>query len=479
MGILKYARIALIFLLFFAALVQSGWADKIYLKNGNVLEGRVAEEKPDSILFEYYLEGGKGHAKIKKTEIKSIEKGTPVFLKKDKIITRSELWAQRENIKYAVLATFFILSLVSLLTVNKILRVEIDRPFGIKISCLFLNALNFAIIFLDFLLVLPAIKGEIFNFKAPALFILTFLGLGIPVSLSLLIFGLFYLRKWARRTWIILLATCLLTATGVFITQKNTVTGFCCNIHQKIIQEVETKKPRLYANIKEIFGDFGVSKTEDYKDARIVFIVCSVILLFFLYFLREKTKAAFTEASQYKIVSFGKKQKSKPDTFSAPTKIQGIIKVEGQLLKGFSEYEALGYHFYLPAGMKKIGAPSTEGATAMFLEKKGDVIFSIAGLKDMEYKTIADSLFTLSSPFFVMLKTLTTPRYSCNTISIKEVKFEEKEGVMQVGSRGNIVLYRFILKIGKDGFLECGFVRRKDDTFFEEKRVLSIIASIK
>lgn len=485
----KSARNLFFFILLSLCLFQFAWADKIYLKNGNVLEGRIVGEKAQVILFEYSLESGSGRAEIRKTEIKSVEKGIAVDLKKDKITSfPKDQWlskAARENLEkkkkwltYSVLTAFFMLSFLSLSILNKVLKVELNRPLGITIGCLFVNAVNIAFGFLGLLLFSLAIKRVVFDLRGVSLFTFCFLTIGIPAGVFISIFGLFYLRKWARRLWIILLVIGLLTGVAALVNKKDFAGGFLPQFYQRAMEGIGKERPQLYQNIINIFGEFKVPEAGISFNPRIIYITTSSFLLCLLYLFREKTKEAFSQGPQYRLFPFINKRKPNHDVSSDAAK-EKIVKIKGFVSKGLIEYEALGYNFYLPAGMEQMHSSLPESSTAMFLEKKKNMIFSIAKLKEGEYKEVTDSLFTRSSPFFGMLKTLSAPRYLCKTISIKEVEFEGKKGIMQVGSKDDIILYRFILKIGKEGFIECAFVHKKDDTSFDEKKVLNIIAAIR
>lgn len=506
-----------IFFIVFFCFVQSAWADKVYLKNGNVLEGRVIEEKKDSIILEFNLENGSGNATILNSQIKSIEKTPLTVLKKEKISAplkqeerlsspkrQEDLEKKYQRIIIIILlipACIFLLSFVSLFILNRVFRAEFSRPLGIKLVSFYLNTLNIVFTLFGLMFTSLAANRVILDFKGINLLIFYLFVLGVPLLLFILLAGLFYLRNWARILAIILLALGLVSAVASLTVKKDLAAGFFHDFYQKATQQFSGELQQFSRELKG-FPLVPVAEA-DLFSPNAAFISVLFCLLLILYFFRKETKKAFSDAGQLKkpfsvswqglilclivgliTLSVGNKLYQEgwkqafhnQNLFVRPGKSKGILKTDEALLQNLKRYQALEFSFYLPAEMERMSGVKAD--TVTFLDKKTLRVFNLSRMMEMEFRVSKVSLCARWNPILLSLRILSSP-YLGNLLSIKEVKFEQKEGIMQISTKDVDKIYYFLLRNKKGDNLSCMFVTPEKDSFLDEKRIIAMVAAIK
>lgn len=498
-----------IFFALYFCFVQPAWADRVYLKNGNILEGRIVEEKKEFIILEFNLENGSGNTTVLNSQIKSIEKATLSDLKKEKIAVPfkqeeplsspkrqedPEKEYRRTILLFSLIpAGLFVLSFVSLFLSSRIVRAEFSRPLGIKLICFYLNTVNIILILWGLMLVSLAANKVFFDFEGMKLIIFYVFTLGTPVVLSALGIGLFYLKNWARIILIVLLFMGLLGEAFSFLSKKDFAGDFFHGFYQQAAEQASKAGSNLPENPQRLIP-FNVNAS---------FIFVSFLLLCALYFFRKGTTKAFSDAAQFKkpthvsrqglilcliivIISLlvgnkayqlgWKKFFNSPDLFARPLKSQGAIKTDDRLLRDLKEYRALGFNFYLPAGMEKMAGARAD--TVTLLDKKTMRVFSLDRMSEMEYRVSRVSLYARWNPVLLSFKVLSAP-YLGNLVSLKEVKFEQGEGIMRISEKELSRNYYFILKNKSGDNLSCMFVVPDKDSLLDEKRILAMVSAIK
>lgn len=512
-------KLFLFFAIFFC-LFQSAWADKIYLKNGNVLEGNVVEEDSNSVLLDFALDAGSGNTRIKKLDIESIEKGSfkapAVNSSKDKAVNAgskqepaSNLSKSQEDLQkvpkeyqkgillitLSILAGFLLLSFAALFFLSKIARAKFGRPFCIKIACFYLSGISIFYILLGLMFVSLAANRVIFDFKGINLFVFYFFMLGVPILLFILMAGLFYLKNWARISAVVLLGLGLVNGIITLASKKDFTTSYFSGFYQKATQQFGSQLERFSQPQADI-GTFN---------PRATFISVFLFLLIILYFFRKETKNSFSEAGQFKepisidkrwlilfsalflITAFtGNKIYQEgwkgffhnPYLFMRPSKAGGVMKENDLFSKGLIEYQALDHYLYLPPGMEKKHLPVAESKfnTVLFLEKNRNISFIISEIGEEEYRITIASFYARWNPLLIILK----PRsISEKLLSVKTFKFKDREGIMERGTTEDVTDYRFTFKTDKSEYMQCTFMVRDKVYSFDEQRVLDVIAAIK
>ena len=289
------------------------WADKVLLKNGNTLEGKIIKEDSDALWLEVYWGSGTSKTKISKAKIKSIEQ-SPVEIppavsprtkaSKSRLTTKlsqpvevvdsppiAKSGIKKIKIALGVIAgLFFIFLSLPYFIVSKISRVQLIRPVGIKIICLWLSYGT------GMALLAGGLAGYLGSHSV--------INPAIAISVSLLFFivlmGVFYLRRWARLLLIILLVFGFFE-TAAEITLKRKIAGeFSKPRTQEDRLEYHSQKAGLPQEIYFSKGAEGAALRKIFAMAEAWrWYVCIVCLAGILYLTRTQVAGAFVRAEQF------------------------------------------------------------------------------------------------------------------------------------------------------------------------------------
>ncbi|MFH0790815.1 MAG: hypothetical protein V2A64_04205 [Candidatus Omnitrophota bacterium] len=345
-----------LYFVFFLFLSQSAWADKILLKNGNTLEGRIEKENDEAVWFELKLRTGRGQTKILRSEIKSIESNV------GSLETKSQGWEQFDSdshrelkgvdnqaktnemmkkIPFFVLGGIFITLIIWLFLKIRVKRKEIrelsvsaipsstaavnpqeiktavfKRPLGVKLIWLLLGFWAVFSFLFGLMCNSLAMNKVILNFKEGfRLSLCMSFNIVLPIFLFILAFGLFYLRNWARIILIIFLIFGIGEMSLSWVLKKNLTATLSQAFLQGTKQGFDVKElienPKLISlpSFKKPLNESaGHKKGKGFDQTKhLVFALFYLLLILYLY--REKTKKAFQEARQYKLSGLIKKKR--------------------------------------------------------------------------------------------------------------------------------------------------------------------------
>lgn len=301
--------------LFLFLLCSFARADKIFLKNGNILEGKVVREDSESVWFEIYWESGTSKTKILKSQLKFIEQSavrkpaaprkrpaTPETKKNAPSLAQTEEPApssqaldsgiKRLSIALCVLAIlFFIILSLPYLILSKINRAGFGRPWGIKLMCLWLS---YATVMAASLSSIAAFGGG----GRSAFFRVNPLAMGSLSFLFLLVLtGVFYMRRWARLLLIILLVFGFFETAAEIALRKKIQSVSSQKYSQEALPEYQSQRIIVP---QEIPGSKSMQKIFDaasqWRWYALVFCLMGV-----LYLTRREVTNAFNEAQRFSL----------------------------------------------------------------------------------------------------------------------------------------------------------------------------------
>ncbi|HAH19646.1 MAG: hypothetical protein A2Y00_01535 [Omnitrophica WOR_2 bacterium GWF2_43_52] len=289
-------------------------ADKVYLKNGNIMEGKVIKEDPESVWFEVYWESGTSKTKISKSQLKFIEQSSvaiPATPRKKPIKSGSrkqpasfpqteepvpspqalEIGAKRLGIALSVfsIVLFIILSLPYFI-VSKINRAGFGRPFGIKLMCLWLSYATVMTASLGGIVAYGGSWSAFLRVNPLAMFSLSFLFL-------LVLAGVFYMRRWARLLLIILLAFGLFETAAEIALRRKIQSIASQKYSQEAPPEYQSRKIKFP---QEIPGSKSMQKIFD-ASSHWRWYALAFCLFGILYFTRREITNAFDEAQRFSL----------------------------------------------------------------------------------------------------------------------------------------------------------------------------------
>lgn len=286
------------------------------LKNGNTLEGKIIQEDSDALWLEVYWDSGTIKTKISKAKIESIEQSSVEIpptvsprtkASKSRLTTKPSQPAQTvdfpqtaesgiKKIKIAlgvIAGLFFIFLSLPYFIVSKINRVQLVRPMGIKIICLWLS----------YGTVMALLAGGLAGYSGSH-GVVGDINPAIAISMSLFFFivliGVFYLRRWARLLLIILFVFGFFE-TAAEITLKRKIAGEFSRAHtQEDSLEYRSQKAGLPQEIYFSKGAEGAAIRKIFAMAEAWrWYVCIVCLAGILYLTRKQVTDAFVRAEQF------------------------------------------------------------------------------------------------------------------------------------------------------------------------------------
>lgn len=283
------------FLFIFCAYAK---ADKVLLRNGNTLEGKIIREDSDALWFEIYMESGSSKTKISKSRIKSIEhseiiepsraKTAQPYGKLGPRLSQKEIEESVKKLKMAVAAMaglFFAVLAIPFFILNLLSKIKLERPFGFKIICLWVSYSTVLLFLAGVMNIVLGMKGGAFDFKSGNTFIFLLLNIGIPFCVFTLLIGLVYLRWWGRIFLIILLILGIAAQAAELAFKKNligaAVGASWQNIGSRWLSAFRLQRNPLGAATK--------------------WYAITLFVLMLLYLNRKQVRDAFVQASQYKL----------------------------------------------------------------------------------------------------------------------------------------------------------------------------------
>lgn len=500
--------------LFFFIFLQPLFADKVLLKNGNTLEGKIIQEEGNALWLEMRIGKGSGRTKISKATIKSIEASpdiletSPVPIKAPVISAQTGQSPQvpmhgipkeKKKALYLLLGVFLFIFILPPIFLSKIIKAYLERPLGIKIISFWLNYCAVGYLLAGLMLVSLAGNDILFSFKGIDFFVFLFLAIGIPLFLFIVFAGFFYLREWARITVTILFVAGILGIGAQGLFKKDFPAHYLQSFWQKAQKELPLE------NINLASGGQFLKEHIKIPDAELKWGSMVFLFLLILYLSRRKIQEAFLEASQqrlsnsihwarlflglifilvagffvdrlyqYACISLS----GDPNLFVHPKSSKGVIVKDPALLKEFRSHQALGYHFFLPNGMQELKQSDTSVVFADRLRGRSCILTKEPALY---YQAVTRAYYAQWNPMLLILRSISrfgTGRH----MVLQEIEFTRYKGIFSIYIDDARALTLFMVDLKDvhdyDNALECTFIGKTEDSFMESENIASILAFI-
>ncbi len=278
------------FLFIFCSYVR---ADKVLLKNGNTLEGKIIKEDSDAVFLEVYMESGSSKTKISKSKIRSVEyseilephrpKAPQPYRNVSARLSPKEIEVSVKKLRIVIIVMaglFFTLLSLPFFILNLISKIKLEKPFGFKIICVWVSYASVLLSIVGVITINSGMKGV--------------LTIGIPLCAFILLAGLVYLRWWGRILLIILLILGIATQAAELVLKKDLIGNIAEASWQKIAQKYHIENTSLIQGIEKLAQQNPLGPA-----AKWYMITFFVLML--LYLNRKQVSDAFAQASQYKL----------------------------------------------------------------------------------------------------------------------------------------------------------------------------------
>ncbi len=346
------------------------------------------------------------------------------------------------------------------------------RPFGVKLI-FFLGSLIAFTMFLIGLVFSTFVLNEYFIIVKGNKYLYLFFIVVFPLLLFLVLFSLFYLRNWARKTMMAFFALCTFYNVFCLALQKDILSEYFYKnpstaYFQETNENVSGLTPIVMWSFIFILGFvyLGNPQTKKFFERKIPLpkkkMLLNLIILFPLLYLANKLY-------QLSFINLTKN----PNLFIKASKTYHLNPLSG-IPFNFKECKALGYKFYLPSTMKKLRSKSL--SMAIYIDKYRKRIFSIGNLNPQDYKFFVGLAKVRWNPILLYLKSVALPHWNWKKVAL--INSKNYKGIMWIGQKGNQTCYLFHLKGSHQDCINCIVSGRIEDAFLKQKNVLKIISSI-